>query len=151
MTSTVFDFDQVVIGSGLGGSVSALRLTEKGNRVLILEKGLRRADQDYPQTSWRVRDYLWAPLLGLRGPFQMTFTRKVTVLHGCGVGGGSQIYANVNLVPKDAVFESPAWARIRNDWKPRLAPFYALGLRMLGTAKNPYTSSLQLPSEFSDL
>jgi len=140
VTSTVFDFDQVVIGSGFGGSVSALRLTEKGNRVLILEKGLRRADQDYPQTSWRVRDYLWAPMLGLRGPFQMSFTRKVTVLHGCGVGGGSQIYANVNLVPKDAVFESPAWARIRNDWKPRLAPFYALGLRMLGTAKNPYTN-----------
>ncbi len=140
MNSTVFDFDQVVIGSGFGGSVSALRLTEKGNRVLILEKGLRRSDKEYPQTSWKVRDYLWAPLLGLRGPLQMTFTRKVTILHGCGVGGGSQIYANVNLVPADDVFTSAAWTRIRDDWKQRLTPFYSLGMRMLGTAQNPYTN-----------
>ena len=141
MNSTVFDFDQVVIGSGFGGSVSALRLTEKGNRVLILEKGLRRSDKDYPQTSWKIRNYLWAPLLGLRGPLQMTVTSKVTILHGCGVGGGSQIYANVNLVPSDDVFTSPAWSRIRPDWKQRLAPFYGLGLRMLGTAQNPYTNA----------
>lgn len=137
MPSNDFDFDQVIIGSGFGGSVSALRLTEKGNRVLVLEKGPRRADHEYPQTSWQARDYLWAPLLGLRGPLQMSFTSKVTVLHGCGVGGGSQIYANVNLVPDDVVFNSPSWTRIRSDWKDRLAPFYALGMRMLGTARNP--------------
>lgn len=140
MTTQAFDFDQIIIGSGFGGSVSALRLTEKGHRVLVLEKGRRRADHEYPETSWRVRDYLWAPLLGLRGPLQMSFTSKVTVLHGCGVGGGSQVYANVNLVPDDVVFNSPSWTRIRSDWKERLAPFYALGMRMLGTARNPYTN-----------
>lgn len=138
MPNNHFDFDQVIIGSGFGGSVSALRLTEKGHRVLVLEKGPRRADQDYPQTNWNPRQYLWAPLLGLRGPLQMSFTRKVTVLHGTGVGGGSQIYANVNLVPDDVVFNSPAWSRIRSDWKERLTPFYGLGMRMLGTARNPY-------------
>jgi cholesterol oxidase len=140
MSNPTFEFDQVVVGSGFGGSVSALRLSEKGHRVLVLEKGLRRQDTDYPATAWSVRDYLWAPLLGLRGPLQMSFTSKVTILHGCGVGGGSQIYANVNLVPEDSVFASPAWSRIRTDWKSRLAPYYALGQRMLGTAKNPYTN-----------
>lgn len=137
---TPFDFDQVVIGSGFGGSVSALRLTEKGYRVLVLEMGLRRRDEDYPQSSWRIRDYLWMPALGLRGPLQLSFTSKVGVIHGCGVGGGSQVYANVNLIPQDSVFSSPAWARIRSDWQEKLAPYYALGLRMLGTAQNPYTN-----------
>jgi len=140
MQSEQFDVDQVVIGSGFGGSVSALRLSEKGYRVMVLEKGRRRADHEYPKTSWNARNYLWAPLLGMRGPLQMSFTRKVTVLHGCGVGGGSQIYANVNLVPDDGVFNSPAWTLSRSDWKERLAPFYALGMRMLGTASNPYTN-----------
>ena len=140
MPANHFDFDQVIIGSGFGGSVSALRLTEKGYRVLVLEKGPRRADHEYPKTSWDARNYLWAPLFGMRGPLQMSFTRKVTVVHGCGVGGGSQIYANVNLVPEDGVFSSPAWSRIRRDWKERLAPFYALSMRMLGTALNPYTN-----------
>jgi len=140
MPENHFDFDQVIIGSGFGGSVSALRLTEKGYRVLVLEKGPRRADHEYPKTSWDARNYLWAPLLGLRGPLQMSFTRKVTAVHGCGVGGGSQVYANVNLVPDDVVFNSPSWSRIRGDWRERLSPFYALGMRMLGTARNPYVN-----------
>lgn len=101
-----FDFDQIIIGSGFGGSVSALRLSEKGNRVLILEKGLRRADEDFPETNLDTKNYMWVPELGMHGTLQMSFTNKVTILHGVGVGGGSQIYANVHLIPDDEVFES---------------------------------------------
>ena len=111
MAASEFDFDRVIIGSGFGGSVSALRLSERGHRVLVLEKGSRRADTDYPESSWNMRNFLWAPPFGMTRPIQMSFTQKITVLHGCGVGGGSQIYANVNLVPEDDVFQSPAWTR----------------------------------------
>ena len=79
MSNSTFDFDQIVVGSGFGGSVSALRLSENGHRVLVLEKGMRRKDTDYPATAWDIRNYLWAPLFGLRGPLQMSFTSKVTI------------------------------------------------------------------------
>ncbi|MBE9548745.1 MAG: GMC family oxidoreductase [Proteobacteria bacterium] len=136
MTDVEFDFDQVVIGSGFGGSVSALRLSEKGYRVLVLEKGLRREDEDFPELNWDVKNYIWEPKLGLKGATQFSFTSKVALIHGVGVGGGSQVYANVHLIPTDAAFESPAWSRIHSDWKQRLSPFYALAQRMLGTTKN---------------
>ena len=132
-----FDFDQVVIGSGFGGSVSALRLSEKGYSVLVLEQGLRREDKDYPKDSWDLKNTIWAKNIGFKGPTQISITNKVTVLHGCGVGGGSQIYSNVHLIPPDTAFQSPAWTRIHDDWKERLSPFYALAQRMLGTTKNP--------------
>lgn len=135
-----FDFDQIVVGSGFGGSVSALRLTEKGNRVLILEKGLRRNDKDFPKSNLETKNYMWMPELGMTGTIQFSFTSKVTVLHGVGVGGGSQIYANVHLIPDDEVFNSPSWTRIRSDWQDTLMPYYGLAQRMLGTAKNTYTN-----------
>lgn len=140
MKKQEFDFDQIVIGSGFGGSVSALRLTEKGNRVLVLEKGKRREDNELPTTTGDTKNYMWEPKLGLRGSTQLSFTSKTTVIHGIGVGGGSQVYANVHFIPDDEVFSSEAWQRSRNDWQQQLAPFYALAQRMFGTAKNNYTN-----------
>jgi cholesterol oxidase len=140
MSDTQFDVDQVIIGSGFGGSVSALRLSEKGYKVLILEKGLRREDKDFPELNTDAKNYTWLPKLGLKGTTAFSLTRKANIIHGVGVGGGSQIYANVHLVPPDSAFESSAWTRIHTDWKQRLAPYYALAQRMLGTTKNPYTN-----------
>ena len=135
-----FDFDQIIIGSGFGGSVSALRLTEKGNRVLVLEKGPRRADKDFAKDNSQAKDYLWEPKLGLRGATQISYTSKTTVIHGIGVGGGSQVYANVHFIPEASVFSSEAWRKSRNDWQQVLAPFYALAQRMLGTTKNTHSN-----------
>jgi cholesterol oxidase len=136
------DFDQVVIGSGFGGSVAALRLTEKGNRVLILEKGKRRADHEYPEHSGDSKNYMWEPKLGWRGSMQLSFTNKVAIIHGIGVGGGSQVYANVHFVPDESVFSSPAWSSIRGDWYDALQPYYSLAQRMLGTAQSTYEDVL---------
>jgi len=134
----MLDYDQIIIGSGFGGAVSALRLTEKGNRVLVLEKGRRREDSDFPKTNWEVKNALWEPKLGLRGSMQITHTSKVGILHGVGVGGGSQIYANVHFIPDQKVFESSGWSQIRPDWYQKLLPYYSLAQRMLGTAKSEY-------------
>ena len=135
-----FDYDQIIIGSGFGGSVSALRLTEKGNKVLVLEKGKRRTDEQYPENNNVAKDYLWEPKLGLRGSTQISITSKTMILHGIGVGGGSQVYSNVHFIPESAVFESTEWQKSRKDWQQQLAPFYALAQRMLGTTKNEYTN-----------
>lgn len=133
-----FDFDQIVVGSGFGGACSALRLSEKGHRVLVLEKGRRWKDEEFSDNSWNLRKFLWAPRLGLTGNLQITFTNKITALQGVGVGGGSLVYANVHLIPKDEVFESEAWSRIHPDWKQRLMPFYGLAQRMIGVTKNQF-------------
>ncbi|MBD1575939.1 MULTISPECIES: GMC oxidoreductase [Vibrio] len=140
MSTLTYDFDQIIIGSGFGGSVSALRLTEKGNRVLILEKGRRRNDSEFAETNLDAKNYMWMPKLAWRGVTQVTYTSKVTILHGVGVGGGSQVYANVHFIPEDAVFQSPAWSRIRPDWKEQIMPYYGLAQRMLGTTQNTYTN-----------
>lgn len=140
MSNNNVDFDQIIIGSGFGGSVSALRLTEKGNRVLILEKGKRRNDKDFARTNLDRKNYIWMPTLGWKGVTQLSYTNKVTVIHGVGVGGGSQVYANVHFIPEDNVFCSPAWSRIRTDWKDQIMPYYGLAQRMLGTTKNTYTN-----------
>jgi len=137
-SSEDFDFDQIVIGSGFGGSCSALRLSEKGNRVLVLEKGKRWSERDFPDTSWNFKKYLWAPKLGMTGPWQITPTRKVVALHGAGVGGGSLIYANTHYIPKPEIFDAPQWTRSRNDWHSSLQPFYALAQRMLGTSSGRF-------------
>jgi cholesterol oxidase len=131
--------DYVIIGSGFGGSVSALRLAEKGYRVLVLERGRRFADADFARTNWNLRRYLWAPALRCFGILQISPFRNVFVLHGAGVGGGSLGYANVLMQPSDAAFETPAWRRLA-DWKALLAPHYDTARRMLGVAPNPRSS-----------
>jgi cholesterol oxidase len=128
--------DVVVIGSGFGGSVSALRLAEKGYRVLVIEKGKRFGKDDFPKTNWDLRRWLWMPQLGLAGIFQMSFFEHVTVLHGVGVGGGSLVYANTLPTPKESFFRARSWAHLA-DWQKELEPHYATARRMLGAAPNP--------------
>lgn len=135
-TSRAFDYDFIVVGSGFGGSVSGLRLTEKGYRVLMLEKGRELGPADFPKTNWNLRRWLWMPRLGWRGLFRLSFFRHVTVLSGVGVGGGSLVYANTLPVPKRSFFTSPSWAHLA-DWERELQPHYATALRMLGATPNP--------------
>jgi len=125
-----FDADFLVIGSGFGGAVSALRLVEKGYAVVVLEQGKRYRTGDFPRTSWSLRKYLWAPRLGLHGIQVLTFLRHALVLHGRGVGGGSLVYANTLIAPDPEVFRRPEWGP--GDWEARLAPHYAEARRMLG-------------------
>ncbi len=132
--------DCIVIGSGFGGSVAALRLAEKGYRVVVLEKGRRFRREDFPRTNWNLRRWMWAPALGCRGFFQMSFLRHVTVLHGVGVGGGSLVYGNTLPEPPEAFFRAPSWAHLSEDWGNDLAPFYARARRMLGVATQPRTT-----------
>lgn len=130
-------YDWIIVGSGFGGSVSALRLTEKGYKVLLLEKGRRFSPDEFPKTNWDLRRWLWMPDLGLRGIFQMSFFQHVTVMHGVGVGGGSLVYANTLPTPKDGFFASPSWSHLA-DWKRELTPHYATARHMLGAARNPH-------------
>ncbi len=143
-TSTEFDYDQVIVGSGFGGSASALRLSEKGHRVLILEKGKRWSDEELPKTSWNLKRYVWLPFIGCRGLFQIALTKKFIGLHGAGVGGGSLVYGNVHLIPSDEVFNSPSWQASNQNWKDDLLPFYGLAQRMIGVAKNTYENKADL-------
>jgi cholesterol oxidase len=126
-----FDTDWLVIGSGFGGSVSALRLAEKGHRVLVLERGEHFDDDDMPSSSWDLRRYFYAPRLGMRGIFKMTFFRDVTIMSGAGVGGGSLTYAMTLYVPPKAFFEDRQWAALA-DWQTELGPHYETAQRMLG-------------------
>ncbi|MGW0802062.1 FAD-dependent oxidoreductase [Nonomuraea sp. NPDC002799] len=134
-------FDVIVIGSGFGGSVAALRLTEKGYKVGVLEAGRRFDASTLPATSWQVRDFLWAPWLGLKGIQRIHVLRGergtgVMVLAGAGVGGGSLVYANTLYEPLDPFYDDPQWAGIA-DWKAELAPHYDQAKRMLGAVVNP--------------
>ncbi len=129
------DYDVVVIGSGFGGSVSALRLTEKGYRVGVLEAG-RRFDGDFPETNWNLWRSFWFPRLGMRGIQRLTLLRDVLVLSGAGVGGGSLVYANILYRPHDAFYTDPQWNDV-TDWEAELAPYYDLAERMLGVVENP--------------
>jgi cholesterol oxidase len=130
------DYDVLVIGSGFGGSVTALRLTEKGYAVGVLEAGRRFADHDFVETNWRVRDFLWAPELGCYGIQRIHRLNNVMVLAGAGVGGGSLVYANTLYVPGPAYFSDPHWAHI-TDWAAELLPCYEQAERMLGVVQNP--------------
>jgi len=130
------DYDWIVVGSGFGGSVAALRLCEKGYRVLLIEKGRRFREEDFPRSNWDLKRWMWLPAIGLKGIFQMTFLEHVTVLHGVGVGGGSLVYANTLPTPKDEFFRAASWAHLA-DWKRELEPHYATARRMLGANKNP--------------
>jgi cholesterol oxidase len=130
------DFDVLIIGSGFGGSVSALRLAEKGYRVGVLEAGRRFADADFAKTSWHLKDFLWAPRLGLTGIQRIHVLKDVVALSGSGVGGGSLVYANTLYVPGKAFFDDPQWRDI-TDWADELAPYYDQAARMLGVVQNP--------------
>lgn len=130
------DTDVIVVGSGFGGSVTALRLSEKGYRVTVIEAGRRFADEDFPKTSWCLNRYVWAPKLGLFGLQRVHLLRDVMVMAGAGVGGGSLNYANTLYKPREPFFRDPQWAHI-TDWEDELSPFYEQGRRMLGVVTNP--------------
>jgi cholesterol oxidase len=132
----VSDYDVVVIGSGFGGSVSALRLTEKGYQVAVLEAGRRFTDDTLPKTSWRVRDFIWAPKLGMTGIQRIHVLKDCLILAGAGVGGGSLNYANTLYEPLQPFYDDPQWAHI-TDWRDELAPHYAQAKKMLGVVTNP--------------
>jgi cholesterol oxidase len=129
-----YDYDWIVVGSGFGGSVSALRLAEKGYKVAVLECGKRFTDKDFPKSTWDIRRYFWAPRLGLRGIFRLTTFKDVSVVSGSGVGGGSLGYANTLYVPPSKFFEDPQWGDLA-DWESELAPHYAEAQRMLGVSE----------------
>jgi cholesterol oxidase len=133
---TADSWDYVIIGSGFGGSVSAMRLTEKGYRVLVLERGKRFRDEDFATTTWQFWKYLWLPAARCFGILQISPLRDVIVLHGCGVGGGSLGYANVLMEPGEHYFSAPAWQHLA-DWKTLLQPHFATARRMLGVTTNP--------------
>jgi cholesterol oxidase len=132
-----FDFDWLVVGSGFGGSVSALRLSEKGHSVGVLECGRRFEDHELPKSTADVKRYFWNPRLGMKGIFRLTNFKDVSVVSGCGVGGGSLGYACTLYVPPKRFFEDRQWSAME-DWESALAPHYAEAQRMLGVVENPH-------------
>lgn len=144
------DYDVLIIGSGFGGSVSALRLTEKGYRVGVLEAGRRFADHEFAKNSWHLREFLWAPKLGCYGIQRIHLLDNVMVLAGAGVGGGSLNYANTLYVPPEPFFADPQWRDI-TDWRAELTPHYEQAQRMLGVVKNPtFTDADRIVKEVAD-
>ncbi|MEV7991135.1 GMC family oxidoreductase [Streptomyces sp. NPDC086077] len=139
MPQDAYDYDVIVVGSGFGGSVTALRLTEKGYRVAVLEAGRRFTRATLPKDSWDLKNYLWAPKLGMYGLQRIHLLGNVMVLAGAGVGGGSLNYANTLYVPPKPFFEDPQWGHI-TDWQEELAPYYDQAQRMLGVRLNPTTT-----------
>ncbi|KRE92823.1 cholesterol oxidase [Nocardioides sp. Soil774] len=135
-TSTPVHYDVLVIGSGFGGSVTALRLVEKGYSVGVLEAGARFEDDDFPATSFDAKRFLFAPALGMYGIQRIDMVKDCMILAGAGVGGGSLVYANTLYEPLDAFYRDPSWAHI-TDWKAELAPYYDQAKRMLGVVQNP--------------
>src|SRR5450432_4109519 len=128
-------YDFLIVGSGFGGSVSAMRLAQKGYRVAVVEAGKRWGQADFPKTNWNAFKYLWAPKLRCFGIQNITLLKGVMVLHGSGVGGGSLVYANTLLRPESSVFEDPAWSR-SVAWEQQLAPHFETARRMLGVTEN---------------
>jgi cholesterol oxidase len=129
-------YDYIIIGSGFGGSVSAMRLAEKGYSVLVLERGKRYEDHDFPKTNWNIWKFLWLPALRCFGIMHFSFFRNILALHGDGVGGGSLVYANVLMRPDDSIFNNASWRHLQ-DWKQILAPHYDTAEHMLGVTSNP--------------
>ena len=133
------DYDVVIIGSGFGGSVAALRLTEKGYRVLVLEAGARFADNQFAKSSWQLKKFLFFPRIGLLGIQRIDLLQNVMVMSGAGVGGGSLVYANTLYRPPTSFFKTGNWASMC-DWQKELAPYYDQAERMLGVETNPFFS-----------
>ena len=130
-------YDYIIIGSGFGGAVSALRLTEKGYKVLVIEKGKWFKDEDFPKTNWNLRKWLWMPSMKLFGIQKITFFRHLTILSGVGVGGGSLVYANTLPKPKTAFYKSGSWSKLA-EWENELTDHFETAYKMLGAAINPY-------------
>jgi cholesterol oxidase len=141
-TAPEFDYDVLVVGSGFGGSVTALRLTEKGYRVGVLEAGARFEDQDLPETSFDAKRFLFRPELGCYGIQRIDALKNCLIVSGAGVGGGSLVYANTLYEPLPAFYEDPQWSHI-TDWRSELEPYYDQAKRMLGVVQNP----LRTPSD----
>jgi cholesterol oxidase len=131
------EYDYLIVGSGFGGSVAALRLAEKGYRVAVIESGKRWQPQDFPKTNWKFWKYLWAPALFCYGIQRMHLLNDVLILGGSGVGGGSLVYANTLFTPPDPFFNDPVWQNLESDWKTELWPHYAMAKKMLGVVENP--------------
>jgi len=136
---TKYDYDWLIIGSGFGGSVSALRLAEKGYKVAVLESGRRFQDEDFAASTWQLNRFLWAPLFGLRGIFRLTAFRDIFIASGAGVGGGSMVYANTLYRARPSFYVSDQW-RDLGDWETELASHYATAERMLGVNEVPFES-----------
>ena len=139
MASGAFDFDWLVIGSGFGGSVSALRLAEKGHEVGVLECGRRFRDEDFAETTWQLGRFLWAPALGLKGILRLAPFRDVFAASGSAVGGGSVVYANTLYRAKPEFFRNAQWAGL-DQWEQVLTPHYITAERMLGVKTVPFDS-----------
>ncbi|MBK8505232.1 MAG: GMC family oxidoreductase [Saprospiraceae bacterium] len=131
-----YDFDYIIMGSGFGGSVSALRLSEKGYKVLVVEKGKWYQSDDFAKTNWNLRKWLWIPSLRCFGIMKMSIFRHVVILSGTGVGGGSLVYANTLPIPKSTFYHSGSWSDLA-EWESELKPYYQKALKMLGAARNP--------------
>ncbi|GAA6168125.1 GMC oxidoreductase [Sessilibacter corallicola] len=137
------EYDYVIIGSGFGGSVSAYRLTQKGYKVLVIEKGKQYHAHNMPESNRDLKRWIWAPAIGLQGIMKMTFFRHVMALSGVGVGGGSLVYGATLPTPKPQYFETGSWAGLK-DWQEALKPHYATALKMLGATNNPHLTEADL-------
>lgn len=133
-------WDWIVIGSGFGGAVSGLRLSEQGHKVLMLEKGRRFEPEDFPRSNWNLKRWLWAPRLGFRGLFQISMFRHITAFSGVGVGGGSLVYANTLPTPPPSFYTAKSWAHLAS-WEEELAPHYSTALHMLGATQTPFQTA----------
>ena len=129
-------YDYIIIGSGFGGSVSALRLSEKGYKVLVIEKGYWKKPEDFPKTNWNLKKWMWLPAIGFKGIFKLSIFRHLTVVSGVGVGGGSLVYANTLPKPKSHFFNSGSWKNL-DDWEKQLEKHYKTAYEMLGAKVNP--------------
>lgn len=138
-----YDYDYLIVGSGFGGSVSALRLTEKGYSVGVMEMGRRWTPDNMPKTNWNIANFLWMPFAGLRGFLSMRFFKHVVIMHGNAVGGGSIGYAQTLLVPPDSVWTDGSWAGL-DDWQKVMPTHYATAKRMLGVTRNPILGNADL-------